>query len=89
MKKTENMPRTPFSTALSGSAKETELRIRNIFQWKKKRPPVWLMALTAAVCLSCGSLVSCQAQPAGPELVMDIQYYDNWLCPAELSRTRG
>ena len=77
MKKTENMPRTPFSTALSGSAKETELRIRNIFQWKKKRPPVWLMALTAAVCLSCGSLVSCQAQPAGPELVMDIQYYDN------------
>ena len=50
MKKTENMPRTPFSTALSGSAKETELRIRSIFQWKKKRPPVWLMALTAAAC---------------------------------------
>ena len=99
MKKTENMPRTPFSTALSGSAKETELRIRNIFQWKKKRPPVWLMALTAAVCLSCGSLVSCQAQPAGPELVMDIQYtmttgkiilrFPPWLCPAGPSRTRG
>ena len=28
------MPNTPFSTRLSGSAKETELRIRNIFQWK-------------------------------------------------------
>ena len=55
-----NVPRSPFSTRLSGSAKETELRIRSIFQWKKKRPPVWLMALMAVVCLSCGSLVSCQ-----------------------------
>ena len=53
-------PPSPFSTRLSGSAREVELRIRNIFQWKKKRPPVWLMALMAVVCLSCGSLVSCQ-----------------------------
>ena len=69
MKKAENMPHTPFSTALSGSAKETELRIRSIFQWKKQRPPVWLMALMAAVCLSCGSLVSCQVeeQPAASQ----------------------
>ena len=57
-------PRSPFSTSLSGSARETELRIRNIFQWKKKRPPVWLMALTALAILSCGSLVSCQQAPA-------------------------
>ena len=49
-----NVPRSPFSTRLSGSAKETELRIRNIFQWKKKLPPVWLMILMAVVCLSCG-----------------------------------
>ena len=35
-----NVPCSPFSTRLSGSAKETELRIRSIFQWKKKRPPV-------------------------------------------------
>ena len=41
-----NNPRTPFSTRLSGSAKETELRIRNIVQWKKKRPPVALFVLT-------------------------------------------
>ena len=29
-------PRSPLSTRLSGSARETELRIRSIFQWKKK-----------------------------------------------------
>lgn len=58
-------PRSPFATHLSGSARETELRIRNMFQWKKKRPPVWLMALTGTAILLCGSLVSCQEAPAG------------------------
>ena len=38
MKKT-SLPRSPFSTPLSGSASETENRIRNIFQYQKKRPP--------------------------------------------------
>ena len=71
------LPRSPFSTRLSGSAKETELRTRNIFQWKKKRPPVWLMILMAAVCLSCGSLVSCQQRPAEPSILMETQYYDS------------
>ena len=52
--------KTPFSTRLSGSAKETELRIRNIFQWKKKRPPVALFVLTAALVLFCFGLVSCE-----------------------------
>ena len=71
-------PRSPFSTRLSGSAKETELRIRSIFQWKKKRPPLWLMALVGAVILLCGSLVSCQSQAQGQDtsLSMDVQYYD-------------
>lgn len=55
-----NPPRTFFSTALSGSAKETERRIRNIFQGQKKRPPIWLMALVVLSILLCGSLVSCQ-----------------------------
>ena len=58
------MPRTPFSTRLSGSAKETELRIRNIFQWKKKRPPLVLFILTAVLLFSCFGLVSCQAKPS-------------------------
>ena len=56
------MPRSPLSTRLSGSAGETELRIRSIFQWKKRRPPLVLMALVALLVLSCGNLVSCHAQ---------------------------
>ena len=35
----QNIPRSPFATALSGSAKETELRIRSIFQWKSSARP--------------------------------------------------
>ena len=56
------IPNTPFSTRLSGSAKETELRLRSIFQWKKKRPPVVLFVLTALVVLLCFSLFSCVAE---------------------------
>ena len=66
MKKT-NLPRSPFSTPLSGAARETELRIRGIFQWKKQRPPLPFLALMAAAVLMCGGLVSCQAEePAAP-----------------------
>lgn len=72
----QTLPRSPFATHLSGSAKETELRIRNIFQWKKKRPPLWLMVLVGAVILLCGSLVSCQSQAQNVSLSMDTQYYD-------------
>ena len=60
-----NMPRTPFSTPLSGSARETELRLRSIFSGPKKRPPALFLALIFAACLLCGNLVSCQvAEPA-------------------------
>ena len=52
-----NMPNSPFAMSLSGSAKETELRIRNIFQWKKKRPPVIAFAAAVLVAALCGSLV--------------------------------
>ena len=76
------LPRSPFSTPLSGSAKEAELRIRSIFQWKKKRPPLWLLGLAALAALLCGSLVSCQTRPSAPALTMEVQYYDmlgNWV----------
>ena len=71
-------PRSPFSTRLSGSARETELRIRSIFQWKKQRPPLALMALVAVLTALCGYLVSCQPRTGGqdPSLVMETQYYD-------------
>ena len=56
------MPRTPFSTPLSGSARETELRIRNIMSGPKRRPPVLFLALVFSVCIFCGNLVSCQVK---------------------------
>ena len=68
----QNVPHSPFATRLSGSAREVELRIRNIVQGPKKRPPLWLMVLIILAILSCGGLVSCQpqeppqAKPAGP-----------------------
>ena len=61
-----NLPYSPFSTPLSRAAKETELRLRNLFQWKKQRPPLPFLALMAAAALLCGGLVSCQAEPGGP-----------------------
>ena len=59
-----NMPRTPFSTPLSGSARETELRLKNIFSGPKKRPPVLFLALMFSLCVFCGNLVSCQVKEA-------------------------
>ena len=61
------LPRTPLSTPLSGSAKETQTRIRNIFQFQKKRPPLLALTLATALALSCGGLVSCQ-NPAEQEI---------------------
>ncbi len=73
-----SVPRTPFSTSLSGSAREIEIRIRNIFAGPKRRPSLPLMLLAAALCLLCGNLVSCQQRPMAPTLVMETQYYDNY-----------
>ena len=44
-------PSTPFSTPLSGSARQAEARIRNLFQGPKRRPPVWLMVLALLLSL--------------------------------------
>lgn len=55
------VPKSPFATRLSGSARETELRIRNIFQWKKGRPPIAVFILVALILvIICGSLVVLQ-----------------------------
>ena len=68
-------PHTPFSTPLSGSAKETQTRIRNIFHPQKKRPPFLVLFLAAALVLFCGGLVSCQRQEAAPPgIAMAVQY---------------
>lgn len=75
---THKIPPTPFSTRLSGSAKETERRLRNIFSGPKKRPPALFLALVFAACLLCGNLVSCNQRPAEPAVVMETQYYDTY-----------
>ena len=62
------MPLTPFSTPLSGSARETEIRLRNIFSGPKKRPPLPFLILMFSVCIFCGNLVSCQmSETEAPE----------------------
>jgi hypothetical protein len=61
-------PRTPFSTPLSGSAREVELRLKNIFSGPKKRPPALFLALVFAMCIFCGNLVSCQVSETPPDV---------------------
>ncbi len=52
------IPKTWFSTPLSKSAKDTEGRIRNIFEGQRRRPAVLVLALVAAAALLCGSVVA-------------------------------
>ena len=63
-----NMPRTPFSTPLSGSAREVELRLKNIFSGPKKRPPALFLALVFAMCLFGGGGVGGLFQHRGNAL---------------------
>lgn len=70
------MPKTPFSTPLSGSAREVEARIRNIFQEQKKRPALIVMVLAVLLIALCGSLVAFQTQTGELKIAMQMQYYD-------------
>ena len=63
---TRPCPYTPLSTPLSRSARQAEARIRNLFQGPKRRPPVWLMALTLLLIFSCGGLVTCRTAASPP-----------------------
>lgn len=81
-----HMPRSPFTTRLSGSARETEQRIRSIVQWKKRRPPVLLLLPALLLIVLCGSLVSCQSRGPAVSLVMDVQYYDTQNNMVEIPR---
>ena len=58
----EKLPGTRFSTPLSGSAKETQMRLEHIASGPRRRPPVIYIALVFAFCLLCGNLVSCQVK---------------------------
>ncbi len=56
------IPKTWFSAPLSKSAKDTESRIRNIFQGQHRRPAALALVLVAAVALLCGSVVAIHAK---------------------------
>ena len=62
MKKNKRLvpPHSPFTTPFSPTAKEMGLRLRSLFQWKKKRPPLAVLGLVCAGVVLSGSLVSCQ-----------------------------
>ena len=62
------MPQTWFSTPLSKNAKDTEGRIRNIFEGKRRRPAVIVLALVAAVALLCGSVVAVRVKRTVPAM---------------------
>ncbi|WP_251315961.1 hypothetical protein [Flintibacter muris] len=62
----QNMPYTPFSTHLSRSAREMEIRLRNIMSGPKKRPPLPFLILIFSVCIFCGNIVSCQFRDETP-----------------------
>ena len=66
-------PRAPFSTPLSGSAKEARLRLLHILQGPKKGPPAPLAALLVAAALLCVGLVSCQVEEAPAPAAGPIQ----------------
>lgn len=67
------LPKTRLSTAMSGSAKETEGRVRNLFI-KHRRPALGLVLAVGFAIGLCGSLVACRSEtaisaaPAGEEL---------------------
>ena len=74
------IPYTPLSTRLSGSARETEIRLKHIFSGPKKRPPALFLALVFSACVLCGNLVSCQeAEPESPPPAE--AWVDYWIIP--------
>ena len=84
-------PRSPFSTPLSGSAREIRLRLVGIFQWKKQRPPMPLLCLCLAAALLCGGLTGCErTAPSGQGGALEEESWstqtilDALPCPQEL-----
>ena len=69
------VPHTRLSTHMSGSAKATEQRLRNLFA-RHKRPALLLVAVVALAIGLCGGLVACRSATQAGSFTMDTQYYD-------------
>ena len=70
-----NVPHTRLSTRMSGSAKETEQRLRNLFA-RHKRPALLLVGMVTLAIGLCGGLVACRSTAQAGSLTMGTQYYD-------------
>ena len=70
-------PHSPFTTAFSRTARETGIRILNLFEWKRRRPPTFLLLLICGAVLLCGSLVSCRPKEATHSLTQEELDYFN------------
>ena len=67
-----SVPKTRLSTAMSGSASETEQRLRNLFVGHRRPALALVLAVGFAIGL-CGSLVACRsAAPAAEEPVFAL-----------------
>ncbi len=67
-----SIPKTRLSTAMSGSARETEQRLRHLFARHKRPALALVMAVGFSIGL-CGSLVACRsAAPAAVEPVFAL-----------------
>ena len=71
-----SLPRSPLTTRLSGSARESRGPHPQHLPVEEKRPPVLVLILAVALITLCGGLVSCQERTQSVALVMDTQYYD-------------
>lgn len=71
MKRRNDLPKSPFSTGLSGSAKEVELRIKTILKGKGKRPAIALMAVVALGIALSGVVVACYPSASSDALAAE------------------
>ena len=74
--KKNKLPKTPFSTAFSGNASETTLRVQNIVLGQKKRPALPILIAAILTIALCGSLLACQASiPTGTMEAPDLHIF--------------
>lgn len=67
MKHRNDIPQSPLSTGLSGSAREVELRVRNIHTGRRKRPAFLLMVVVVLVIALSGTVVALDFSQEGDD----------------------
>lgn len=71
-------PQSSFSAPFSKTAKETRVRICNLFHGKKHRPPMGLLLVMCGAALISGSLISCQKKTLETPLTAgELTYFNH------------